>query len=119
MVGRRNMQTRMDEVDTFATYQILSGPECHTHQTLLNSCRHLLAAGWVAPHLRCLDGLCWAWERSSDAINKHDWFVFIGNAFVHQGAVPVLLDVGSESLALLTPHGLTWLLALDCPSCEI
>jgi hypothetical protein len=119
MVGRRNMQTRMDLVDTFATYQILSGPECHTHQTLANSRRHLLIASRVASHLGCLDGLSWAWEWSADAVNKHDWFVLIRDAVMHQGAVPVLLDVGSKSLALLAPHCLTWLLALDSPSSEV
>jgi len=62
--------------------------------------------------------LRWAWERSADAFKEHDWLVLIRDALMHQGTVSVLLNVSSESLALLTPHGLAWLLTLDCPCFE-
>jgi len=99
---------------------------CHTPYPLeftgithvLACMRRILIVSWTASHLGCLDWLCWDWERLLDSVNEQNWFVVLRNALVHQGTVSVLFNVSSESLTLLTPQSLAWLLTLDGPSCE-
>lgn len=102
----------------FTSCRWLSAETCRLVWTEWTRVPHTKTSVRGPSRLGCLDWLRWAWESSPDAINKHHWFVFIRDALMHHSTVPVLLNVGSESLALLTPNGLTWLLMLHCPCCE-
>jgi len=77
-------------------------PSCRLVRTLRPVlARLLMSKPW------CPDALCRGWEFHTHAIFKHNWAVGLRNARMHQGTVPVAIDMCLKALLRTVPRCLT------------
>jgi len=63
--------------------------------------------------LQGLHSFCWSRERNAYTPHEENWLVRIGHAAVHQWAVPVPLDVRTQTLLSVAPLDLAPLLTVN------
>lgn len=64
------------------------------------------------------DARCWGWEFDADTILEQSWTEGLGDACMHQGAVPVTLHMCFKALVRTVPSYLAEIVAVARPVAE-